>query len=257
MIIRSTILAARIIFFSNIIWDSSSFWPNNLQYTVLNHIISIAILRSDFRSQIIRLCFNTFWYIHFALLLFCYLVYLFHPEALLRTRMQRTHHKSPIGSQCPKSLFLAVAPFEHHLPVFDQFIVWYVLILAWNVSITICDIIDAIKSLFYTFIWLFIVCVALSTNENWFWSFFSAIDDASEAMESLLSSCYNQMKNHSNIMFSIYGHYTNLTLVQISKCTMLALPLLPYHRPPSYLHYRHHLPHHSPLFKMIRNGRFK
>ena len=121
MIIRSTILAARIIFFSKIIWDSSSFWPNNLQYKVLNHIISIAILWSDFRSQIIRLCFNTFWYIHFALLLFCYLVYLFHPEALLRTRMLRTHHKSPIGSQCPKSLFLAVAPFERHLPVFDQF----------------------------------------------------------------------------------------------------------------------------------------
>ena len=171
--------------------------------------------------------------------------------------MLRTHHKSPIGSQCPKSWFLAVAPFEHHLPVFDRFIVWNVLTLVWNARIIICDIIDAIESSFYTFIWLFIVCVALSTNENWFWSFFSAIDDASEAMESLLSSCYNQMKNHGNIIFSIYGHYTNLTLVQISKCTMLALPLLPYHRPPSYLHYRHHLPHHSPLFTMIKNGRFE
>ena len=203
-----------------------------------------------------HICFNTFWYIHFALLLFCYLVYLFHPEALLRTRMQRTHRKSPIGSQCPKSLFLVVVPFERHLPVLDQF-KWNVLTLLCNVCILICDIIDAIKSLFHTFIWLFIVCVALSTNENWFWSFFSAIEDASEAMESLLSSCYNQMKNHSNIMFSIYGHYTNLTLVQISKCTMLALPLLPYHRPPSYLHYRHHLPHHSPLFTMIKNGRFE
>ena len=181
-----------------------------------------------------HICFNTFWYIHFALLLFCYLVYLFHPEALLHTRMQRTHRKSPIGSQCPKSLFLVVVPFERHLPVFDQF-KWNVLTLLCNVCILICDIIDAIKSLFPTFIWLFIVCVALSTNENWFWSFFSAIDDASEAMESLLSSCYNQMKNHSNIIFSIFRslykfnfgsniqmYYVGITSPSISSSSFLS-----------------------------------
>ena len=81
---------------------------------------------------------------------------------------------------------------------------------------------------------LFMVCVALSTNENWFCSFLSWVDDESDAIESLLwppPFCRCVKNNCSNFYCNFFARWRllvfvlKLWLVGDIKMAVFALPV--------------------------------